>query len=873
MKHIIFENSHTNRYQTALLIKDTNFIQQDLLVHYVQPLKKLGVNQNSLIAFTLQTGANKKLPVKLAIDYLDQLLPILDGLGVQFLYVAEPTYFKILTKQAKAEPHHGYVLPCKYPGYEHFKVVLGLNHQALIYNPALSEKLNLSITTLASAINNSYVALGHGIINSAQYPETLQAISNALQYLHQYESLSCDIEAFSLRFNEAGIGTIAFAWDQHNGIAFACDYFYFGPHASSEQGYGEYWNNKDVRALLKKFFTEYKGTITWHNATYDLKVIIYTLWMKDSLDTAGLLEGLKIMTQHFNDTKIVAYLATNSTAGNVLGLKALAHEFAGNWAKDNIKDISRIPLPDLLQYNLIDALSTNYVLAKYWPIMWADKQEHLYIGLMLPSLKLIIQMELTGMPMSPQAIADVKSDLLAEQSKHLSVFDNNKLIQEFNLLHQTSVMEAANAKLKTKQHPLSKYSDLSFNPNSNPQLQKLLYEQMGLPVIDLTDTKQPSTGADTIEKLLNHTSILAYKSLLKAIIGYSKVTKILSTFIPAFERGLSKADGMKYLHGSFNLGGTVSGRLSSSDPNMQNLPANKTFGKSIKECFQAPPGWIFAGADFNSLEDYVSALTTKDPNKLKVYIEGYDGHCLRAFSYFRDKCPDIIDTVDSINSMKKLYPELRQDSKGPTFALTYQGTWRTLVNNLGFSEAKAKAIEEGYHKLYQKSDEYIQTRLEQASKDGYADVAFGLRVRTPLLKQVVFGSSYIPFEAQAEARTVGNAMGQSYGLLNNRAAVDFMQKVWASKYRLDIKPVAMIHDAIYILIRDDAKVVEWANKELIKSMQWQELPELMHDTVKLGAALDLYWPSWAHAVTLPNEAKEDVIRELCDTAKVEHRLI
>lgn len=853
MKHILFDVAPS--YQTALLIKDTNFNQHELLVNYVQPLNAAKVQSNRLIAFTLKTGQTKTIPNKLARDYLDQLLPVLDGLGVKILYVAEPTYFKVLTKLGKTEPHFGYVLPCKYPGYEHFMVVLGLNHQALIYNPALSGKLNLSLTTLASAMDNSYVALGHGIIHSAQYPETLQAIARALQYLHQYESLSCDIEGFSLRFNEAGIGTIAFAWDQNNGIAFACDL-------------GK--DSETVRLLLKEFFEIYKGQITWHNAAYDLKAIIYTLWMTDPLDTVGLLTGIDIMASNFDDTKIIAYLATNSTAGNVLGLKKLAHEFAGNWAIEEIKDIKLIPLPKLLQYNLVDALSTNYVRNKYYPIMQHDQQEDLYKSLMLPSLKLIIQMELTGLPMCEQAIINVKTDLLAEQAKHLSVFDNNGLIKAFNLTHQTSMMQAANAKLKVKQHPLSKFSDVAFNPNSNPQLQALLYEQMGLPVIDLTDTKQPSTGADTIEKLLNHTQIPSYKTLLEAIIGYGKVTKILSTFIPAFEKGLVKSDGMRYLHGSFNLGGTVSGRLSSSDPNMQNLPANSTFGKSIKECFQAPPGWILAGADFNSLEDYVSALTTKDPNKLKVYTDGYDGHCLRAYSYFKDQCPDIVDTVASINSMKKLYPEFRQESKTATFALSYQGTWRTLVNSLGFSEAKARDIEAGYHTLYKASDEFIQARLEQASKDGYVDVAFGLRVRTPLLKQVVFGSAYIPFEAQAEGRTAGNAMGQSYGLLNNRAAVDFMQKVWASKYRLDIKPVAMIHDAIYILIRDVAETVYWANTELIKSMQWQELPELLHDTVKLGAALDLYWPSWAHAVTLPNKASEDEIRELCDAAKVEH---
>ncbi len=204
------------------------------------------------------------------------------------------------------------------------------------------------------------------------------------------------------------------------------------------------------------------------------------------------------------------------------------------------------------------------------------------------------------------------------------------------------------------------------------------------------------------------------------------------------------------------------------------------------------------------------------------------------------------------------------------FALTYQGTWRTLVNNLGFSEDKAKEIEKGYHTLYRISDEYIQSRLQQASIDGYVDVAFGLRVRTPLLKQVIFGSKHIPYEAAAEARTVGNAMGQSYGLLNNRAAVEFMQKVWNSPYRLDIKPVALIHDAIYLLIRDDIKIVEWVNRELIKSMQWQELPELQHDVVKLGAALDLFWPDWGHPITLPNDADEPEIIRICRKAKEEH---
>src|SRR5690606_30598423 len=137
--------------------------------------------------------------------YLAKLLPALTGIGVTALLVTDSAYFKVLTNERKAEPHHGYALPCKIKGYEHVKVILSLNYQALIYNPDLQSKLDLSLDTLASVRTNTYQALGTGIIHSASYPKTLQDIAGALQSLHQYEALTCDIEAFSLRFNEAGI--------------------------------------------------------------------------------------------------------------------------------------------------------------------------------------------------------------------------------------------------------------------------------------------------------------------------------------------------------------------------------------------------------------------------------------------------------------------------------------------------------------------------------------------------------------------------------------------------------------------------------------------------------------------------------------------
>jgi len=351
--------------------------------------------------------------------------------------------------------------------------------------------------------------------------------------------------------------------------------------------------------------------------------------------------------------------------------------------------------------------------------------------------------------------------------------------------------------------------------------------------------------------------------VLQALINIAKVSIILNTFIKPFqERAVKKDNGYIYLHGNFNLGGTVSGRLSSSKPNMQNIPSSSKYAKLIKKCFVAPPGWIMVGADFASLEDRISALTTKDPNKLKVYTDGYDGHCLRAYSYFGGQMPDIQDTVSSINSISTKYKHLRQKSKEPTFLLTYGGTYKGLMNNVGLSQDEALSIEANYHELYHVSDAWVQDKIETASKVGYTTVAFGLRVRTPILGQTIIGKKSTPYEAQAEGRTMGNAHGQSYGMLNNRAAIEFNERLMASEFKYDVLPMSHIHDAQYFLIREDLKVMKWFNDNLVECMEWQDLPDIKHPTVKLGGEVDVFYPTWADSTTIPNKSTEDEIQEL-----------
>lgn len=862
MQHHIYADS--DKYPVAILVKSSAFNLSEMQRFYINNIVDV-IPDDHLILVSIPYNENNKAPVKFIKEKLESLLSGLDSLGVETIYCCDSNYFKVLTKAKKAEPHLGYVLPCAIKDYEHINIILGTNHKTVVYDPRNQNKLDLSLDTLKSHFQGKKMNLGADIIQDVYYPETAREISQALEQLHQYPMLTADIEAASLRFWEAGVGTITFCWDQHSGIAFKCDY---EPLRESENGtYGELFSNLELRMLIKKFLSEYQGTLIWHNASYDIKVLIYNLWMDNPYDMEGMLEGLETLCTRFHDTKIIAYLAINSTAGNDLGLKTLAHEFAGNWAEE-VKDITKIPLDRLLKYNLIDGLSTWYVFNKYYQQMIDDNQLDIYENLMLPSLKTIIQTELCGMPLSQQEVSNLKKQLEDERDTHLDIFKQSSAVRSVVKDIQIDAMNAANAKLKVKQHPLSKFSDIQFNPNSGNHVSKLLYEKLGLPILDRTATKLPATGGDTLKKLINHTDDEEAKAILDALIHHSEIDKILSSFIPAFEKSFNRNDtDTSWLHGSFNLGGTVSGRLSSSDPNLQNIPSNSTYGKPIKKCFKANDGWLFVGADFNSLEDYVSALQTKDPNKLRVYEEGYDGHCLRAFYYFNDEMSGIVETPDSINSIKDRYPKLRQDSKGPTFLLTYGGTFRGMMHNLGWPEDKAKQIERNYHDLYKVSDDWVESRLREASYDGYVECAFGLRVRTPILSKTIHKHKMNPYEAKSEARTAGNALGQSYGLLTNRALNDFMAQVWASEYRYLIKPVAMIHDAIYLVIKDNIHVVKWVNDRLIKAMQWQELPDIKHDTVKLGAELSIFWPSWADECVLPNNASKEQIREICDKHK------
>ena len=761
-----------------------------------------------------------------------------------YLLVSDAEYFKILTKEAKADSNLGII---KTSEYTTAKILyLPPTFQAKYDLAKFKEKVKITLNSLISDCLGSYSEIGTSIIHSEEYPMTTEEIKLALNKLHFYPELAMDIEAKSLKVTEAGIYTIGFAWDKHNGLAFPVD-------ASSEP--------EKVRELLKEFLNTYKGKLIVHKANYDIPVLVYNLFMNQSF--TNLIEqvnGIKTICNNLDDTLLITYLATNSCAGNSLGLKELAQQFAGNWAVD-VTDVTKLDLPTLLRYNLIDCLSTIYVKDKYYPIMVQDNQEELYKEQFLPYLQDCIRMQLNGLPIDVDKVLKLEQDLLQEREQLLSQISNLPPIKNTEYINSQRRAEKKNKEYKKKRVTWEDVFE-PINFNSNLQLEVLLYEVMQLPVIEVTDKGNPSVSGSTIEKLVNHTSDPQYQLILNTIKQYNDVEKILSAFIPAFKTPSTDLYGNHRLTGYMNLGGTVSGRMSSSNINLQQLPSTGSrFAKPVKGVFVSNNEWIMCGIDFNALESRIDALTTKDPNKLKVFSEGWDSHCLNAVISFGSKMPDIDPTnKKSVNSIKDKYPEYRQKAKQIGFSLQYGGETTTLVRNSGLDAQLANEVYNNYHTAYSASLKWKKEHIKLATINGYVTGAFGLRVRTPML--LGSGSKLTNLQA-AESRTAGNALGQGWGLLNNRAMNAVLKRVDEAGLTDSIYPIAAIHDSCYYMIKNNAEIITWFNKVVTEEARWQNHPDIAHPLVGLEGQLDLYFPSWATPLTLPEDLNQEELINLC----------
>ena len=809
---------------TVLLIKEDSCNAVALSDYYLKPLAQEGIPEDSVMLLPVLYNTPTKVIAKTAKAYLDKLINKIPE-SVTRLVIADSSYFKFITKTTKVSANYGTAIPGGHDGYSKFSCAYVPNHKSLFKQPENLQLIALGIKAIAGT-NNSV------LINSAEYGFQYGSDRELLDSLHKYPVLSADIETTGLSLDDA-IVSISFAWTKHDGIAI----------------------DLSITGIcyLKEFFESYRGKLIFHGGLFDTKLIIRKLWMQHATDYAGMIEGLGYF-KNFEDTMIMAYLAKNATTNVSLGLKELAREYVGNYALELTK-ISKYSKTEILKYNLIDALATFYVWEKYH----AEALSRPYLEIFQPSLYSLLKMMLVGLPMDSERVKEVHTILTAKEKVFNEQIQTNACVILFNTQLQEDACKKANEKLKKLVKPLTDFADVKFNPNSHPQLATLLFEVLGLPSLDKTKTGAPATGGDVLEDLKNHTTNGDILDLLQFVQDSAEVGKINGTFIKAF---MQEED---FLHGNFRLGGTQSGRLSSNEPNLTNLPAHGPMGKLVKSCIVAPPGFLFAGADFSALEERIGAILSQDPNRIKVYTDGYDGHSMRAQTYFADQMPDIDPAdVNSVNSIETKYPDLRRKSKAPTFALQYMGTAHTLHKRAGFPMEQAIQIEKAFHELYKVSGEFNEKNKHFMEKHGYVECAFGLKLRTPIISKCVMGNSKTPYEADKEARSANNAITQSWGMLLNRAMNATNKRIEDAGYGTEILPCNMIHDAGYFLVKHTPEHIKFLNDVLIEEMCWNDEDAIRSTDVPMAATLEI-GKSWDTLTTLKNKSTIEEINVFIST--------
>jgi DNA polymerase-1 len=253
-----------------------------------------------------------------------------------------------------------------------------------------------------------------------------------------------------------------------------------------------------------------------------------------------------------------------------------------------------------------------------------------------------------------------------------------------------------------------------FNVNSPDQLATILFSRMGLPVLKKTPGGKPSTDASVLEKLVEHDE----SGMLDRLLRYREVEKLRSTYVDGY-LPLIGPDGR--IHTRFNQMAATTGRLSSEEPNLQNIPVRSESGRTIRQAFVAGDGAIFVVADYSQIELRVLAHMSGDAGLLEAFESGLDVHTATAARVFAVPA----DLVTS---------EMRRMAKVINFGLLYGMEAFGLASRLGVSRDEAKAHIDAYYSQFPEVRAYMEGVVVEARRNGYTSTLFGRRRYLPELK-------------------------------------------------------------------------------------------------------------------------------------------
>ena len=600
-------------------------------------------------------------------------------------------------------------------------------------------KINHYQATPALAQNNDDEVLPAIQIDRSRYETLLTEadLNRWVEKLNQAKLFALDTETDNLDYMAANLVGISFALENGEAAYLPLQLDYLGAPKTLKK--------TTALSLLKPVLENPAIQKVGQNFKYDL-----TIFARNGIDVQDVAFDTMLESYVLNST---GRHNMDDLAKRYLGHQTISFEEIAGKGKNQLT-FNQIPLEKAAEYAAEDADVTMKLQQVLWEKLSKEPTlEKLFKEMELPLLGVLSRMERRGVL--------IDSDALFLQS--------NEIANRFSELEEQAYVLAGQP----------------FNLASTKQLQEILFDKLGLPVIQKTPKGAPSTNEEVLEELaFSH-------ELPKVLVEHRGLSKLKSTYTDKLPQMVNPQTGR--VHTSYHQAVTATGRLSSSDPNLQNIPIRNEEGRRIRQAFIARESFTVVAADYSQIELRIMAHLSQDQGLINAFTQGKDIHRSTAAEIFGV-------TLDEVTS------EQRRNAKAINFGLIYGMSAFGLSRQLGIGRADAQSYMDLYFKRYPGVQTFMHDIREKAKAQGYVETLFGRRLYLPDIN-----SSNGMRRKAAERVAINAPMQGTAADIIKRAMIQLDQKLQNDP---DIAMIMQVHDELVFEVRSE-KVAFYS--ELIKT--------------------------------------------------------
>ena len=589
-------------------------------------------------------------------------------------------------------------------------------------------KINHYQATPALAQDNSDEALPAIQIDRSRYETLLTEadLNRWVEKLKQAKLFALDTETDNLDYMAANLVGISFALENGEAAYLPLQLDYLGAPKTLEK--------TTALSLLKPVLENPAIQKVGQNFKYDL-----TIFARNGIDVQGVAFDTMLESYVLNST---GRHNMDDLAKRYLGHQTISFEEIAGKGKNQLT-FNQIPLEQAAEYAAEDADVTMKLQQVLWEKLSKEPTlEKLFKEMELPLLGVLSRMERRGVL--------IDSDALFLQS--------NEIANRLSELEEQAYVLAGQP----------------FNLASTKQLQEILFDKLGLPVIQKTPKGAPSTNEEVLEELaFSH-------ELPKVLVEHRGLSKLKSTYTDKLPQMVNPQTGR--VHTSYHQAVTATGRLSSSDPNLQNIPIRNEEGRRIRQAFIAREGFTIVAADYSQIELRIMAHLSQDQGLINAFTQGKDIHRSTAAEIFGV-------ALDEVTS------EQRRNAKAINFGLIYGMSAFGLSRQLGIGRADAQSYMDLYFKRYPGVQTFMHDIREKAKAQGYVETLFGRRLYLPDIN-----SSNGMRRKAAERVAINAPMQGTAADIIKRAMIQLDQKLQNDP---DIAMIMQVHDELVFEVRSE----------------------------------------------------------------------